>query len=146
MTNRPVSPRRGFSLVELMVVVAIIGMLASIVAYSVSGARPQAERSKAMADLKSMRNAILFYKSDTGEYPEELEDLHRDPGVDGWGQSAEGAAYLLDPPRDPWNRMYVFYPNDPRGSAPFNLATLGRDGQEGGEGSDEDVWLHEPWE
>ncbi len=138
------SARRAFSLVELMVVIAIIGMLAGIVAYNVVGVGPEAKRQRANADLSNLRNAIMFYKNDTGYFPVELADLRLDPGVEGWGRTGGGAAYIFDLPLDPWGRQYDYFYPDPYGPAQFNLVSYGRDAQEGGNGEDEDVWLHAP--
>ena len=124
--------RRNFSLVELMVVIAIIGLLSSIVTVSVITRVAQARRSRVKADFVTLRNALNLYRVNQGAYPPQLQDLWiRPSGLRSWG----GPYLDQPPPLDPWDRVYEYELN---GQGP-RLKTLGSDGAPGGEASAEDL-------
>ncbi|GIW71539.1 MAG: type II secretion system protein GspG [Planctomycetota bacterium] len=124
----------GFSLVELMVVIAIIGLLSTIVAINVLGAREDANRQKVKADLKSIGDALLMYYNKVGRFPDSIEELV---------QPAEGRRSFItggmDALKDPWGRTYV-YMYDGAGDPPFLIGTYGSDGAPGGEGDAADIF------
>jgi general secretion pathway protein G len=123
---------QGFTLVELMVVIVIIGILAGVVVVNYTGRTEKAIEARTKADFKSIQDAIDLFKSDTGEYPEKLEDLMQNPGFDRWS-----GPYLRRDPLDYWDRIYV-YEMLGEGTYPYELKTYGADGNPGGEGESKD--------
>lgn len=123
---------QGFTLVELMVVIVIIGILAGVVVVNYTGRTEKAIEARTKADFKSIQDAIDLFKSDTGQYPEKLEDLMVNPGLDRWS-----GAYLRRDPLDYWDQMYI-YEMLGEGPYPYELKTYGSDGNSGGEGEAKD--------
>ena len=128
----------GFTLLEIMVVVVIIGLLAAIVAPNLMRNIDTAEINRVKADLRSIQTQLDLYRVDNYRYPstsDGLEALVEHPGENvapNWVQR------LNKLPRDPWGRPYE-YRSPGTGGAPYDLFTLGRDGREGGEGVDADI-------
>jgi len=117
---------RGFSLVEIMVVVVIIGILAGAVALQVTDYTSEARQSRAKSDISTIVNAIETYRMKEGRYPSNSEGL----GV---------LPLKNDNKTDPWGNEYGY--NKPgRGDAPYEVYTLGADGREGGEGAKADIY------
>lgn len=132
--------RRGFTLLELMVVVVIIGLLAGIVAKNVVGRVAKAKVVATRAQITNLESAVLDFKIDTGQYPASLEDLVLRPAdVSGWQEDG----YLLGKsavPLDKWKNEFIYqYPGDYENSK-FDIISLGADGEEGGEGEDLDLY------
>jgi len=123
---------QGFTLVELMVVIVIIGILAGVVVVNYTGRTEKAIEARTKADFKSIQDAIDLFKSDTGQYPEKLEDLMVNPGLDRWS-----GPYLRRDPLDYWDQMYI-YEMLGEGPYPYELKTYGSDGNSGGEGEAKD--------
>ena len=123
---------QGFTLVELMVVIVIIGILAGVVVVNYTGRTEKAIEARVKTDFKSIQDAIEMFKTDTGQYPEKLEDLMTNPGLDRWS-----GPYLRRDPLDYWERMYV-YEMLGEGTYPYELKTYGADGNPGGEGENKD--------
>jgi general secretion pathway protein G len=118
----------GFSLVELMVVLVIIGLLATIVIINVMPAADRAAVTKARADIATLEQAIELYRLDHMRYPTADEGL----------QSLVSGRYVRRLPEDPWGNPYRYNVPGPEGD-PFQVASLGADGREGGSGQDEDI-------
>ncbi len=124
----------GFTLVELLLVIIIIGVLAAMVVPSLAGRGEEARIAAARADIRgTLGTALDMYEMDTGSYPttaQGLDALLREPsGVTGWR-----GPYLreADVPLDPWGNPYVYkYPGD-NPPLPYDLLSYGRDGREGG--------------
>ena len=125
---------RGFTLIEIMVVVVIIGLLAAIVAPAVIGRIDTASINRAMQDIRTIETAVNLYRLDKLTYPT------MDEGLDALVTPAGSAAqsYLPRLPVDPWNRPYHYRIPGQRGGD-FDVFTYGADGQEGGEGIDADI-------
>ena len=118
----------GFSLIELMVVIAIMGLLATVVAVNVMGRTYDAKVKKVQADFDAIKKAIELYKLDNGKYPQRLDDLWQAPG----GLKNWKGPYLNDAPpapQDPWGTAYKYDP--PTGSGGFTITSYGADGAPG---------------
>jgi general secretion pathway protein G len=143
MTQIPVSERKrryqsGVTLIEMLVVVAIIGLFAALVAPRMLGRADAARRTAARAQVNSFVTALGAYKLDTGTYPTTemgLNALRLKPeAVNQWN----GPYLPQDIPLDPWSRPYMYkYPGE-HGDEP-DIVSLGSDGAPGGEGNNADI-------
>jgi len=127
----------GFTLIELMIVVVILGLLATIVMPRILNRPEQARRTKAKIDIRNIESALALFKTDTGHFPttsEGLEALVRDPGVRGYNPDA----YLDKVPLDPWGNKYIYISPGVH-SRDYDLESYGRDGEDGGTGDDADI-------
>lgn len=127
---------RGFTLVELLVVLAILALLAGIVGPKVLGQLGGAKSKTAAVQIADLEKTLELFKLDVGRYPsaeEGLEALVKRPGnVTAWsGPYLKGAV-----PLDPWSRPYVYKPG-PGGA--IEILSLGADGTPGGEGENVDI-------
>lgn len=144
-TIRTRHPRQlGFTLIEVMIVVVILGILAAFVVPNLIDRPEQAKRVKAENDIRQIESALNLYRLDNHKYPttdEGLEALVKKPS--NAGQWKEGG-YLSKLPKDPWGRDYQYLNPGTHGS--IDIFTLGTDGQQGGEGSNADVgnWGADP--
>ena len=120
--------RAGFTLAELMVVIVIIGLLATIVIINVMPAADRAAVTKARADIATLEQAIELYRLDHLRYPTSDEGL----------QALVAGRYVRRLPDDPWGHPYTYKNPGPEGR-PFQVASLGADGREGGTGEDADI-------
>jgi general secretion pathway protein G len=130
--------RAGFTLLEIMIVVFIIGLLATLVAPKLLGRAEDARRTKAVADMKAVQQALELYRLDTGDYPttaQGLDALVRRPETPPLPRTWKPEGYLDRVPLDPWGAPYVYA----AGGGRFTLKSLGADGIEGGEGRFADV-------
>lgn len=132
------SSAQGFTLIEIMVVVVIIGLLAAIVAPNIIGNLDTAAINRAKQDIRTIESALNLYRLDNHKYPssdEGLQALVTNPGessAPNWKQQ------LRSLPKDPWQNVYLYqYPSQRGGD--FDVFTYGADGQEGGEGIDADI-------
>ncbi len=123
---------QGFTLVELMVVIVIIGILAGVVVVNYSGRTEKAIEARTKVDFKAIEDAIELFKGDTGQYPEKLDDLMENPGFDRWS-----GPYLKRLPLDYWEQTYI-YEQLGEGVYPYELKTYGADGNPGGENENKD--------
>ncbi len=133
--------RNGFSLVELMVVLFIIGLLATVVAVNVLPSQDKAMRVKAEADIDTLGQAMEMYRLDNGAYPpaaEGLRALVSPPAGLAMPQNYRSGGYVRELPNDPWGRPYQVRVPGAQGR-PFEIVSLGADGQPGGEGDAADI-------
>ena len=159
MRNKPIKPERrkrrhgegftpvgrsaehGFTLVELMVVIVIIGLLAAIVAINVFPSGDKARAVRAKADIATIQSALDIYKLQNGSYPTTQQGLQAlvsaptgsNPATYQAGGYLKGHAV----PQDPWNHPYLYASPGQHGEA--DVWTLGRDAKDGGEGADADI-------
>lgn len=127
-------PAAGFTLIEILIVMAIIAMLAVMVAPNLFNQRVGAQRDAALSQIAALEAALDAHRLDLGEYPETLEGLVENES----GRAAWSGPYLRRAvPLDPWGNAYV-YEADGRS---FTLLSHGPDGRPGGEGDDADIGL-----
>jgi general secretion pathway protein G len=135
------SKNRGFTIIEVMAVIVILGILAGIVAVNVVGYTDKARLTASKAMLKTLQNAVIQFKLDTGRYPTEeagLNELIEQPtDVTGWTQG--GYLETTSIPKDAWRNEFV-YQLYPESGKPFVIISYGADGKEGGEGYDADLY------
>ncbi len=123
----------GFTLAEMMVVIVIIGLLATLVVPNVLKRFSAATTGKARVDIMSIESALKEYAiNNGGKFPDSLEVLVA-PDVNG-NTYLEGKSV----PKDPWRNEYMYEPPSPPGQPQPRVYSLGKDGQPGGEGDDSD--------
>jgi general secretion pathway protein G len=143
LTKKP-QRAAGFTLIELMIVLFILGLLAALVAPRLMGRVGKAKQKSAQAQLQMLGTALDLYHLDVGRYPTEGEGLkalfHKPDTAAAWA----GPYLNKEVPKDPWGRDYVYKFPGEHGS--YDLYSLGADGQPGGEGENADVtnWQETP--
>ena len=128
---------KGFTLVELLVVMAIIALLAALVAPKIFPKLGKGKTSAAKAQIELLGQALDQYRLDTSHYPtteQSLQALLTNPGEEKW-QGPYLKKNIL--PKDPWDRPYNY--QSPGTHGDYDLYSYGRDGQPGGEGEDQDI-------
>lgn len=141
--NRRVS---GFTLVEVLVVLVILGLLAGIVVPSILDNVDTAREKKVLADFAGIKTALNSYRLDNYSYPtteQGLEALVEKPTLPPEARHWKQGGYLDEVPVDPWDRPYYY--QSPGENGKFDLYSLGADGVPGGEGVDADIgnWKEE---
>jgi general secretion pathway protein G len=133
--------RRGFTMVELMAVLVIIGLLASVVALNVIGKIDKAKVTATKASLKMLHNAVIQFKLDTGRFPTEEEGLSvlvvQPDDVTNYPEG--GYLETTEVPKDGWKNDFI-YQLYPESGKPFVIISYGADGQEGGEDNNADLY------
>jgi general secretion pathway protein G len=123
MTEKRARRKGGFTLIEVLLVVVIIGILVGVAIPRLGGRVRQAEESRAKADIQSIGLALRMYELDNGEYPGSLQGLVTESGARNWN----GPYLESGLPKDPWGRDYIYA----RSSTGYTLKSLGADGAEG---------------
>ncbi len=143
-----ISATRGFTLIELMVVITILALLGGIVMPRVIGRLRQAKPQKAAIDIKQIGMALDMYAADNGEYPtteQGLQALITQPTSPPEPTNWNGP--YVDPTRflDPWGNQYIYTSPSTHEGYDYDLYSYGADGQEGGTGEAADItsWLQE---
>jgi general secretion pathway protein G len=132
------SVRRGFTLIELMVVLVIIGVLAALIVPNVLNRADDARTMAARTDVNNLVQALKLYRLDNQRYPsaeQGLAALVSKPTVEPIPPNWK--PYIDKLPNDPWNRPYQYL--NPGIKGEFDVMSFGADGQPGGEGNDADV-------
>jgi len=129
---------RGFTLIEILVVVMILGLLISLAAPRIMGRTDEARTVKAKADMRAIEEALNLYRLDSGIYPttdQGLTALVEEPSTGDPPRNWRPDGYLERLPLDPWDRDYL-YASDGK---TYVLQSFGADGDEGGDGVDADL-------
>lgn len=130
----------GFSLVEILVVLVIMGLLISVVAPTVLNRADEARIQKAQADFKAIETALKIYRLDNFVYPtteQGLEALVEASSLDPEPRNFKDGGYLEELPIDPWGRPYLYL--SPGEHKKVDIYSLGADGLSGGEGQNADI-------
>lgn len=135
----PISRTHGFSLIEIIVVVTIIGLIVAFAANQIFGKADQAQAKLAKTKIVSLSGPLDIYKLDTGKYPTTQEGLKAliavPSGVPNWnGPYVKNAEEL----KDPW-RNDLIYRSPGTDNRPYEIVSLGADAQEGGDGANRDL-------
>jgi general secretion pathway protein G len=131
---------RGFTLLEMLAVVVIIGILAAFVAPNVFTRIAGAQRTAAKAQMKTIALALELFRTDTGAYPTTEQGLSALRQKPGYGAEGWNGPYLEENlPKDPWGREYQYLCPGVQNPEKYDLFSFGRDGQAGGEGDNADL-------
>lgn len=135
--------QRGFTLIEIMVVMVILGLLVAVVAPNIMGRSDQAKVTIAKTQMSNIANALDLYRLDNGHYPSTQQGLEAlvnrptgSPEPNNWNPDG----YLKSVPEDPWNNQYQYMSLS---SSNYELYSYGADGTEGGEGDAADISVHD---
>ena len=140
----PKKPRKdaGFTLTEIMVVVFIIGLLSTVVLFNVLGARTDAQVKTARTNVSALTNALEQYSLDMYDYPtteQGLDALVNEPAGTSSAGSYRKGGYINKVPMDPWGRPFVYERPGDRSNKPYDLYSLGADGEQGGDEENADI-------
>jgi len=130
----------GFTLIEVMVVVVILSILATLIIPKIMGRPEEARHTKAMLDIQAISSALEMYRLDNSGYPttdQGLEALVKKPTTEPIPKRWREGGYLEQVPVDPWGNPYVYL--SPGLHRDYDLISYGADGAKGGEGKDADI-------
>ena len=130
--------RSGFTLIEIMVVVVILGLLAALVVPRIGPQVDEAKRTTAQTQIKSLEDALEMYRLHNGFYPstqQGLEALVTKPSTSPVPKRYAEGGYMKKVPDDPWGNPYIYRNRDGR----IQIISTGPDGEEGGEGVNADI-------
>lgn len=133
------TPRRGFSLLELLVVILILGILAAFVAPNLIGKGEQAKRDLVCIQMSNTGQALDMFKLDNGVYPETeegLQTLLSNPDAEKY-PNYSNTPYMKSLPKDSWQNLFGYLKNE----TDFELISFGADRKEGGSGDAEDIFF-----
>ncbi|MBN2256169.1 MAG: type II secretion system major pseudopilin GspG [Deltaproteobacteria bacterium] len=133
---------RGFTLIELMVVIVILGILAGLIVPRIMSRPEEAKQAKARIQIESLETALKLYKLDNGNYPtteQGLEALVEAPTVGTLAKKWREGGYLEKGkvPKDPWGNDYVYL--SPGSHGDCDIISYGADGEQGGDGKNKDI-------
>lgn len=132
MDRRTVDTQRGFTLMELMVVIVILGVLASLVVPNLMGNKDRADRQKAVSDIVALENALDMYKLDNHRYPtteQGMEALVKAPTLAPLAENYNADGYIRRLPADPWGNEYILISPGEHGA--IDISSAGPDGEAG---------------
>lgn len=140
MTRGTRARQRGFTLIEIMVVVVIIGLLTAVVTTQVMGRVDEARVNKVHQDIRAIESALQLYRLDNSRYPtteQGLAALVVKPTIEPIPPNWNPRGYIARASRDPWKNEYIYL--SPGQNGEYEIISLGADGKEGGEGLDADI-------
>lgn len=132
--------QKGFTLIEIMVVLIIIGLLASIVVPRLMGRTDEAKKTKVEVQIRNIQSSLDLYKLDTGVYPtteQGLASLVDRTTVGEIPKNWKEGGYMDKIPKDAWGNIYIYLSPGVHGD--YDLYSYGADGEEGGEGKNADI-------
>lgn len=132
--------RSGFTLIEIMVVIVILGLLAALVVPKLIGRTEEAKKTQARVQIRNIEQALGLFKLDNGFYPatdQGIEALIKIPDVGRIPKNYRKDGYLDRLPKDPWGNPYVYV--SPGTNRDYEISSYGADGAQGGEGEDADI-------
>ena len=136
------APQQGFTLIEIMVVLVIIGLLAALVVPSVMGRPDEARKIAAQQDIRALESALKLYRLDNYRYPTSEEGLQALKVAPAQAERWKGP-YVEVLPEDPWGNPYR-YRTPGRDGRAMDIYSFGADNQEGGEGASQDIGNWQP--
>lgn len=136
MRNMPKN-HSGFTLIEIMVVVAVIALLGAMIGPTLFNKIQQAEETRVAQDIRAIESALKFYRLDNYRYPTQAQGLEALMSPPSGAADRWNGPYLDAIPMDPWGQIYSYAFPSSHGKD-FDLFTLGADQQDGGEGADQD--------
>jgi general secretion pathway protein G len=138
MRFEPTSRRAGFTLIEILVVVVILGILATVIVPKIMSRPEQARIVKARVDIKAIESSLNLYKIDNGRYPTTEQGLRALVEKPTSGEIPKNWSKYLDKiPVDPWGKGYLYL--SPGAHGDFDVMSYGPDGEQGGEEDDADI-------
>jgi general secretion pathway protein G len=144
--SRPHRARHGgFTLLEVIIVIVIIGLLATVVVQNLAGEVDKARVTKAQADVRALESALNMYKLDNFRFPtteQGLRALSERPTAPPEARNWRAGGYITTLPQDPWGNPYQYLSPGQHGS--IDVFSLGADGKVGGQGDDADVGNWDP--
>lgn len=135
--NNRLCNNRGFSLLEIMIVMVIIGLIAAMIGPELWGRLGTAQQKAAKTQIEMLMTSLDAYRLDVGSYPSQQEGLNalvNNPGVDNWTGPYLAKGYVPD---DPWKHPYVY--QNPGEHGEIDIYSLGSDNRPGGTGKDADI-------
>ena len=140
MKRERIANQRGFTLIEIMVVVVILGILAGIVVPRLLDRPEEARRTKAAVQIRSLEEALGMFKLDNGFYPsteQGLKALVEKPSTGRVPNRYKEGGYIKKVPLDPWGQPYLYL--SPGAHGDYDLFSYGPDGESGGDGENADI-------
>jgi len=137
-----IQPKRGFTLIELMVVIVILGILAGLIVPRIMGRPEEAKQLKAKLTIESLETSLRLYKLDMGSYPtteQGLAALITAPGTGNAANNWREGGYIEKGrvPMDPWGQSFIYLSPGVHGD--YDIISYGSDGVPGGDGKDKDI-------
>ena len=137
MSFKNKNTEKGFTLIEIMVVIFILALLAGIVAVNVIGSLDKAKRTKAQTDIGNLKTALVSYYADNGSFPTNDQGLKALVTKPETGKVRKWRQYIERLPKDPWGNDYYYQCPGLHGE--YDIISFGNDEEEGGEGNNADI-------